>query len=126
MSATRQLIDELEAMREEVVRGVFHADFHVWNERHDPCPVYPDTGPVITPPIDLIERITPGIATEDGHVYVHHGKIHAGASFEPPTHPDNDASLKMAGYICRLLNAAPALTKAARLLCDAADSGEPR
>lgn len=97
---TRQ---ELADLRQRAgIHGDFYTRFHECNERHDPMPVDPKLGPVLTPPSDLVEII--GDPDADGSVHILHGKIHANASWEPVNSAENRKSQAMAEYLCALVN----------------------
>ena len=86
------------------VRGRFYAAYHEWSEPYDPMPVHPVHGPILCPPIDIIQ-ITDEGRGGDGAVHVHEAQVNANAAWEPVDSPENRKGMAFAEYLVACLNA---------------------
>ena len=95
------------------VRGRFYAAYHEWLEPHDPMPVHPVHGPMLCPPIDIIQIVeeasgptdTPEQAQANAAVHVHEAQVPSNAAWEPVDSPENRKGMAFAEYLVACLNA---------------------
>ncbi len=77
----------------------FYCMYREYTEPHNPAPVHPEKGVIVTPPILVWE-----ILATDPPTHVEMGEIHAPAGWESPDSEQNKAALAFAERICHLLN----------------------